>query len=205
MFDEFANKLMQMIGKRQASDPRAWEETIRRRIEEGSLPADTDVEELRQQILGDDYTIGLSTEAHLDAEFANAEPLSREYIFTRRWNIYRATAGQFVTCDRPVVLMWADPMKTDPIGLAVRNTRVLFALSSEIAICGGFELEDATIEVGAEDVARINGQIILNANRQVYARDSSFEYLLQHNPRVKLGSELADDELAKTRAGAPNA
>ncbi len=101
------------------------------------------------------------------------KPLFHEFVLTRHWNVYRATAGQFVTCDRPVVLMWADPMKTDPVGLALRNTRLLFTLSSEIAICGGFELEDATIEVGAEDVAKINGHIILNANRQVYARDGT--------------------------------
>jgi hypothetical protein len=91
--------------------------------------------------------------------------------------------------------MWADPSKSDPIGLGLRDTRVLFA--PKVAICRGFELENATIDVSAEEVARINGRIILNANRQVYARSDEFDYLLQHNPGQKRGSQLRDDELAK--------
>lgn len=198
--NEFVNTLMSKIGKIEASDSKMWEGKIRRSIAEGTLPEDTDVEELRQLILSGSFTIGLSPEAHLKTEFENAQPLFERYVLTRRWNILKATSGQFVTCDRPVVLMWADPMKTDPVGLALTNTRILFALSSEIAICGGFELEDGTIEVGVEDVAKINGRIILNAGRQVYARDATFEYLLQHNPGIKQGSDLVDDEFTKMKA-----
>ncbi len=195
--DDFVNELMSKIGEFDASDPKAWEAKIRRNIQEGVMSEDVDIGELRQLILGHAFTVGLSTEAHLALEFENARPLFEQFVATRRWNVYSATAGQFVTCDRPVVLMWSDPMKTEPIGLALPNTRVLFALSSRIAILGGFELEDAVIEVGAEEVAKINGQIILNANRQVYARDSTFEYALLHNSGAKRGNDLPNDELAK--------
>jgi Protein of unknown function (DUF4238) len=166
-------------------------------IADGVLPDDFDTEHFRQQILNDSFKIRLSTETHLNIEFDNTVSLCKQFVLTRRWNIYKATAGQFVTCDRPAVLMWADQKKKDPLGLALPNTRILFPLSSEVAICGGFELKNDTFEISGEDVAKINGRIILNANRQVYARDADFEYLLPHNQGVKLGSDLPNDEVAK--------
>ena len=107
-----------------------------------------------------------------------------------RWNVYKATSGEFVTCDRPAIPMWADPTKTEPVGLGLRHTRLLFPLSSDVAISGGFELDDATVDVDDLEVSRINGRIILNANRQVYARDEGFEYSLGHNTDTKRGNDL---------------
>jgi hypothetical protein len=52
----------------------------------------------------------------------------------------------------------------------------------------------------AEDVAKLNGHIILKAHRQVYARDDTFEYLLTHNNGVWRGSDLLKDDLAQTIA-----
>lgn len=121
-----------------------------------------------------------STEAHLKLEFELAQSLL-PLVAARKWNVYRARAAEFVTCDRPAVLMWVDPTKTEPVGLGLRHTRLLFPLSSDIAISGGFELDDAAIDADASDVAKINGRIILNVNRQVYARDEDFEYSLRHN------------------------
>jgi hypothetical protein len=78
----------------------------------------------------------------------------------------------------------------------------LFTLSSEVAICGGFELANETFELDEEDVAKVNGRIILNANRQVYARDDTFEYALRHNTGKERGSDLQNDEIAKAAAQA---
>ena len=197
--NDFIDDLMKRVSKMDAADPRVWAEKIRRSIDEGVLPKDTNADEMRRLILSDAFTFGLSVEAHLHMEFSNAVPLL-PYVTSRGWNVLKAKAGQFVTCDRPSVLTWSDPLETQPPGLRLRNTRLLLALSSEIAICGGFELANETFDVDEEEVAKVNGRLILNANRQVYARDDAFEYALRRNAGRKRGSDLQQDELANEAA-----
>jgi len=193
----FTNTLMQTIGLDRANNPEAFAKRIEQLIAEGEMPPDTNAEQLRQQILSGDYTVGLSTEALLKLEFEVAKSLL-PMVAARKWNVYKASSGEFVTCDRPAILMWADQTKTEPVGLGLPHTRLLFPLSSEVAISGGFELDDATVGVDDQEVARINGRIILNANRQIYARDEDFEYSLRHDRGTRRGSDLPHDELARS-------
>jgi hypothetical protein len=197
--NDFVNDLMNQVSKLDAADSEAWADKIRRSIEAGVLPKDTNAEEMRRLILSDAFRFGLSVDGHLYMEFANAVPLL-PYVTSRGWNVLKAKAGQFVTCDRPSVLMWKDPQDRRPVGLRLRHTRLLLALSPEVAICGGFELANESFEIDEDAVAKVNGRIILNANRHVYARDSSFEYALRHNNGKLFGSDLANDEIAKDAA-----
>lgn len=194
----FADEIMRRVTQMTASDPVAWNARVQEMIADGTFNADEDFDGLREAILKGDYTLSLSPEAHMDREFQNATDLM-PYVVERHWNFFRATAGQFVTCDRPAVLMWADPTRTDPIGLGLRNTRFLFALSSTAAICGGFELADELIELDADDVSRVNGRIVLNARRFVYARSGDFQYALAHNGGPRCGAELPRDTMLDDR------
>jgi hypothetical protein len=194
----FVDTLMKRMSQMEAADPEAWNARMRQMVDDGVFPPDSDEEDLRQSILRGDFSIDLSPEAHMTYEFSSAAALV-ELVARRHWNVYRAKEGQFVTCDRPVVLMWSDPMQTDAIGLALPNTRVLFPLSGEIALCGGFELADEIVPLDAEEVAKVNGRIILNAKRWVYARDDTFGYLLQHNAALRRGSDLPEDRLVTER------
>jgi hypothetical protein len=202
VFDNFVNTLMTKVGKTYAGDQETWDAYVREQVAKGALQGSDDAAELRRAILGDDYTVALSTEAHLHTEFTLSKDLFAAFA-NRGWNLYKATSGQFVTSDRPVALIWDDPMNTKPVGLSSPGSRVLFALSSKIALCGGAELAYAAFDVDADEVAKINGRIILNANRQVYSQDDSYEYLLQHNAGMKLGRDLADDDFAKSKAAPP--
>ena len=193
---DWINRLQAYIMKADAIDPEHWKETMQAAKADGTIPEDTDIEKIRQLILNDKFTVGLSSEAQLLMEFKNAEACV-PYFARRQWNIYKATAGSFVTCDRPVVVTWADPKESRPPGLALPNTRILLALSSSVAMCGGFELENAIMAVGADDVAKINGRIILNARHQVYASGPESEYLLRHNPGAKRIEELLEDKGAE--------
>lgn len=197
-FDSFVNQIMQAIGKSEVSDRDAWKERMRR---EGTIPTDTDLDELADAILSPDYTIGLSTDAHLGLEFETAGEMFSKYVATRKWHVYRAGAGQFVTCDRPAVLMWNDPRRREPVGLRLPESLLLFPLSSTTALCGAFEFENERFDLDATEVAKINGRIILNANRQVYARDPGFEYLLGHHDGPRQGSDLLAD-VARAGEGA---
>ena len=197
--DDIANTVMQTIQKHNASSDQAWEAITKEYVENGIFGSRADADKIRLGLLNDEYSFSLTTDAHMDMEFTNAPQLLR-FLEGRQWNIYRAIEGQFVTCDRPAALIWADPRCNDPIGLSLKNTRVLFPLSSEIAINGGFELKDRVVDLGAEDVAKVNGRLILNAGRQVYARDDSFEYALPHNGVVKRGVDILNDDFAKRKA-----
>ena len=194
--DDFTNEIMNLVGKMEAQDREVFYAKVRQHIAEGAMPPDTNIERLRQSVLGSDFTIGLSTEAHLHLAFSVLPQLYGECVAPRHWNILRATEGQFVTSDRPVVALWSDENKTDPVGLGLGGSRILFPLSSTVAINGGFELEDCALEIGAEDVAKINGRIILGVKRQIYARDDGFEYLLRYHPGRTPGAKLLQDERA---------
>ncbi len=194
VMDNVVNAVVHGASRSEASDAEAWEIKLRGMIDAGEMPPNTDIEALRHSILSGDHTIKLSTGAHLEMEFEVAEELF-PLVAQRKWNIYRAVEGEFVTCDRPVALSWADPTKNSPIGLGLKNTRLLFPLSPTVAISGGFELRDATVDLGAEDVAKINGRIILHAGRQVYARDEQFQYSIHGNTGPKHGYALQDDAI----------
>lgn len=194
--DKSVHEIMSFIGKTRAQDPAAFAVRLREHIADGTMPADTDIEQLRQNVLSDDLTIGLSTEAHLQLEFSLLPKIYADLVAPRRWNILRAAEGQFVTSDRPVVGLWADADIREPVALGHPKSRILFPLSSEVAMCGGVELEDCTFDIGRDDVAKTNGRIILSAKRQIYARDEQFEYLLRYHAGRAPGSDLAHDELA---------
>jgi hypothetical protein len=80
--------LMRRIAKADASNPSVWDAKIKSHIADGTMPADTDSEALRQSILSDAHTVSLTTEAHLETEFANARPLFEQFVATRHWNVF---------------------------------------------------------------------------------------------------------------------
>lgn len=203
MMNAVTTQLMTTIGREQASNAAAFTARVQEMIATGDMPLDTNIEELRLSLLTDSFDMSMATESHLDIVLNNVPELLG-YLLDRKWHIYRATEGHFVTSDRPVSLMWADPSRTDPVGLGLRNTRVLFPLSSTIAIYGGFELTDDVIDLGADKVAAVNGRTILNATRQIYARESDFTYALQHNGGPRDGSALLSDEIIARRAERAN-
>ncbi|HEX3465976.1 MAG TPA: DUF4238 domain-containing protein [Candidatus Elarobacter sp.] len=195
--------LMTTSGREQASDPATFTAHVQEMIATGGMPPDTDIEELRRSLLTENFDISMGTASHLNVGLNNVPDLL-PYLLDRKWHIYRAVEGHFVTSDRPVSLMWADPSRTGPVGLGLRDTRVLFPLSSTIAIYGGFELTNDVIELALDKVAAVNARTILNATRQVYARESDFMYALQHNGGPRDGSALLSDQYVVRRAERAN-
>jgi hypothetical protein len=192
--DQLADEIMTKIGKVQAADKAAWDAKMAQDKADGIYPADFDGESVRKAILEHEFDISLTTGAHLDMELKVAMQLC-PLLAQRGWNILKAKEGGFITSDRPVALFWDDYLKSDPIGLALPGTRLLFPLSPSLAICGGLEFKDALLELDAKRVAAMNGRTILNAGRQVFARDDKFEYYLPTNGGLKPGSELQSDAI----------
>jgi len=86
--------------------------------------------------------------------------------------------------------------KRSPIspGYGLTDTQVVFPISSQLALIGAFEVvEDGEMEASEAIVAQINAAIILNANRQIYARDGEFRYRLSHNKKIMRGVDLLSE------------
>jgi hypothetical protein len=75
-------------------------------------------------------------------------------------------------------------------GFSLKETEIIFPLSTTLALRGSFEGEENVVEADATMVATINTLIISNAQNQVYAHDHSFKFM-RENPmelRRRLGS-----------------
>ena len=105
-----------------ASDEGAWAKDMERAKEEGSIPRDSDTDELRALALADAFNISVSTPGHLQLEFNLVDKLVL-LIASRRWMLYRTPrdATGFVTSDNPVSLAWANQRRPDRPGWAPRH------------------------------------------------------------------------------------
>jgi Protein of unknown function (DUF4238) len=135
-----------------ASNPEVWEKEMRRAKQEGSIDASMEFSLLPEIIA---------------------------LVASRKWMLFVASADAtaFVTTDNPVTLTWFDQEAAlYPPGLGLRNTQLIFPVSNELAAVGTFEYDARAISADEDFVAKINGNTILLRNRQVYARDSDFQY-----------------------------
>lgn len=190
----FINEITTLRFKMLASNPEAWAAEMQHARDEGTIPANADVDQLRELVLADAFTINLSTPAHLKMEFENFHNLI-PYIFGRRWVLLKAPPGAtgFVTSDSPACLTWSNQRRPNSPGLGTPGTQLLFAISNDLAVVGTFELREGSVAADERLIAEFNGNIALHSNRQIYARDEAFRYILQHNARVMRGSEMLSD------------
>lgn len=196
------NRISDAVGKAEmyrsqmmASNPKVWESEMERAKQEGSIEPDSDTEQLRELVLKGAFKIGLSVPGHLSLEFSLL-PEIITLVAARKWLLLctRDNGTGFVTSDNPVTLTWFDQEGAQyPPGLGLRTTQLIFPVSNELAAIGTFEYDARLIDADEDFVAKINGNTILLRNRQVYARDSDFEYQMKHHHARVLGGELLED------------
>jgi hypothetical protein len=163
-----------------------WESVARRA--EGARPPEErreinpdDYEKVKELIDSDEYNVVTHQNTHIRLELDTFETVLKTLLH-RKWVLQVATpnAGDFVTCDHPVVLRNTRDIG-GPYGRAaghgMRNTMLLFPLTRKTALIGAFEGEDGVIPAGAGLIARTNSMIIDNATAQVYAYDDTFRYM----------------------------
>jgi hypothetical protein len=102
-----------------------------------------------------------------------------ELLWNRKWQVVVAAdgSGGFVTTDDPACLRWTDGQLHGGLspGFGLKETEIIFPLSTPLALRGSFEGEENVVEADAAMVATINALIISNAQNQVYAHDHSFK------------------------------
>jgi Protein of unknown function (DUF4238) len=184
------------------STPERWASHMARAKKDGYLPDDApdDYEKMcdfLQALERGEHRINTLPSMHVPMEVQAANTVL-PLIFGRKWWLLKApgNVAGFITSDHPVSLMWADPAergRMPPPGLRHSHTQLVFPISSDLALIGGFEIEEMETEAEETLIAQINGSIILHATRQIYARDGDFPYLLKHSKRIMRGAELLDD------------
>lgn len=69
------------------------------------------------------------------------------------------------------------------IGHGLTGTEIIFPIGLGTAVVGAYELQDGEIDLSEDYVADVNGAIIAHAEKQVYARDEDFAYVVEQNER----------------------
>ncbi len=197
--DETAKKMMQMV----ASTPERWAAHVERIRAEGTSPDGPvpSYDEIREFVRRGQYDLVMTPADHLQVEWKIFDEIL-PYIFNRKWKTLRAPPGAtgFITSDHPMCLNWTNPRERGgfwPPCLAVAETQVLFPVSNNLAIIGAFEFDESEQDADEILVASINGMIIANAERQVYARDDAFSYVMPPDPAVRRGARLLEDLIAE--------
>lgn len=184
--------------------PERWASQVRQMKEAGIMSPDEpdDYEGMRAFVEADQYRISMATEAHLALELGVLHDLMP--LFVRRgWAILRAPAKSpgFITCDHPVGLDWSEGQGRGfySPGFGMGGTVVTFPVSKEVALMGTFEQqEDVEAELTETQVALYNANVIAGADRQIYGRDSDFQYVSPWSGgRVRRGLDLVGEILGR--------
>ncbi|MFV3130047.1 DUF4238 domain-containing protein [Niveispirillum sp. KHB5.9] len=179
--------------------PQRWAASLKRARGEGYPDelADISYEEARKFVDEKQYEIAIPNNRHLRTELSAFET-ALQLLYKRRWLLLKAPpkATGFITSDHPMCLMWQRPRPglSGP-GLGLKDTQVIFPISNELAMVGTFEGQNGEMDAPATLIAATNGIIAAHAERQVYARDREFQYIVSGDGwTMKRGTGLLNDE-----------
>ncbi len=124
------------------------------------------------------FKIEMPQNRHIEFELRMLDDMIL-WLMKRKWLlIYAPDDLTFVSCDRPVSLIWKDPVKhRHSPGFGLPQTQIHFALSKNFALIGDFECADDALVASKKDVALINSNILLHANRWGYTPVKDFYFL----------------------------
>jgi len=162
---------------------------------------DVDYETMRKFVNEGQFKVDVHPMDHSRTELVNYEKIL-PYFFARRWTLLKADPSKtgFVTSDHPFGLMWSDgqPQGFFSPGLGHKNTVMYFPISNDLALIGRSEGRDgAECDLDERSVAMINAILIGFADKQIYARDQEFKYLLEPDKQPQRGADILNDILAR--------
>jgi chemotaxis regulatin CheY-phosphate phosphatase CheZ len=195
----FTGRVVKMMMDIVLAEPERFESQMASAKKAGFMKAEAkaDYAEVKAFHESGKYKIKVRREAQIALELSTHEKIL-PYIFDRKWTLLRAMpdAGQFITSDHPVCLMFTDPELYRPrqgIGYGLAKTEVLFPLAAGLALSGTFEGEEREFEADIITVANCNAAIIAHAERQVYACAPDFPYLCRGPMPFARGKECLSD------------
>lgn len=174
--EKVSAEVIDQMNKVLAADKDAYEKSYRRFQKATGTPEDIPVEELRQFVLGGEYTLTVDPQFSLALSVKNI--LYLYGIFHKmKWIFIKATDYKFLTSDNP--LFYYDPTHDRNsfygVGLANKNIEVTLPLSRKLCAIGGWELKSDyyTVQGKSETVKAINRRTVLSALRYVFSSENS--------------------------------
>ena len=142
--------------------------------------SDVSYQDIKEVLDPEKYDIGFEQTYFVTKEL-EAIDVVLPYLARRNWTLLEPTASNsFVTCDHPVILSWEDGANQGrfrPPGHGLIGTAVFFPLAPSLAIYGTFErMTPEFLKVSDGTVAQLNSEIIINANRHVFGRDTLWKF-----------------------------
>ena len=172
--------------------PERYASQIRQAKEAGFVEPDADesYERAKDFHQRKEYTIEVSRESQI-AEEVKLHDDVLQTLGQRQWRLIRTTpeVGTFITCDHPVTLR-SNREGVTRLGFGMRAADVLFPLTKSVFLIGKFDIEPQVIPATREMVAALNTEIMLEAERQVYATDDAFPYFDVPTGAMMTGAQL---------------
>jgi hypothetical protein len=165
------------IGQLLVSDQRIYENHLRGAREAGHFTgSDVPFERIKRFVDGGEYTIEVEQHALIRTEMSAFDGVLNT-IGRRVWSLLTASkeAPDFVTCDHPVTTVYKDRTRGGPIGVGLPHTELVFPIGPRHALYSVFEDPlRPVVPINARGVAAMNARVVAHADRQVYARTSTF-------------------------------
>jgi hypothetical protein len=198
---DFHERIAKTVLEIATATPERWDNEIAKARNAGYVSGSSNPshEQMRKFVEGDQYKIHVPTNRHIALEVATFDKIL-PFLFERKWLLLKAAknSGGFVTSDHPVCLMWSDRKEGGKFhgpGLGLTGTELILPISHKLALVGAFELQDDEIEASERMVAAVNGAVVAYSERQVFARDMNFYYLMTEVGTPRKASRLTGDPM----------
>jgi hypothetical protein len=150
-------------------------------------------EQMKQLVEAGAYEISVTTEHHLTLE-ATAHQAALDCLAQRKWSLYRAIEGHFITSDFPVSLTWRNPDKVRMFyrsspGHAMLDTEVVFLLNKRLVLISTFDDTDGSHQASALLVDAVNRRVLANARRHTSSAKRNFAVVDAHH-KIMDGAQL---------------
>lgn len=199
---DFRERGSKKIMNRVLSSKGLFEAQVRKAKEAGFIDPDAvaDYDAVKDFEERGEFRVELAREEHIRQEFEVHDAVLQT-LGQRQWAIIRATpdSGYFVTCDHPVLLR-PTRLGVRPLAFGLKSAAVLFPMTRDAFLIGEFGMDPFVKQASIADVAALNTEVILAAERQVYASDDTFPFFnpiadsLEVLTGTQLSAAIRDDE-----------
>lgn len=156
------------------------------RMKKDGVPVDATVtyERVKEFYDRDEYKIVVPRERHIETE-AKLHETVLQLLANRKWMLHYTGEGQgtFVTSDHPVVITWDEPARVPPMmrhspGFAMKNSEVVFPLTSNCLLVGRFDGEDGVCEADVKFAGYYNTRVLGRCFDHGFSQEQQFPYYI---------------------------
>lgn len=184
---QFQTQIVERVMDLTLANKECWESQIRQLKESGKeVNEGVSYEDAKRFHQSKAYTIEVAREHHIHMEFVGVDAIF-PFLDQRKWLVVKSTdeTGPLITSDNPVNLTWREPEKIPPFyrnspGYGMKDTRVYFPLSKNLALIGEFDGAEGVVEGTRDFIAALNSKVIFFACNQLYTPKLNFYFCGRH-------------------------